>query len=173
MKIWPRLLVLLLLTACAGAHGPGYLHVQNQRSGESGGYSYRDDGGRILPDGVQSISYLMRDTRTNEGMLMDVKMLDFLVEVRNELGLSPNALIVITSGYRSPNTNADLRSRSPQVAENSYHMRGMAIDFKIPGVPGEEIARTARNLRLGGVAFYPSSQHVHIDSGPVRGWSTY
>src|SRR6185503_2872038 len=80
--------------------------------------------------------------------------------------------IQIICGYRSPGTNAMLRSRSSGVARNSQHMLGKAIDFYIPGVPLAEIRATAMRLQGGGVGYYPTSgsPFVHVDVGNVRAW---
>jgi len=75
-----------------------------------------------------------------------------------------------TSGYRSRATNNSLRRNGGQAAENSYHIRAQAADIKIPGVPGSKVAAMAKQLRRGGVAYYASSDHVHVDVGPVRSW---
>ena len=49
--------------------------------------------------------------------------------------------IHIICGYRSPDTNSMLRRRSKGVARFSQHTLGKAIDFYIPGVPLEKLAR--------------------------------
>ena len=75
------------------------------------------------------------------------------------------------SGYRSPGTNATLRStREGGVAKHSLHMDGKAIDVRLPGVPLADLRDAARSLRGGGVGFYPREQFVHIDTGRVRHW---
>lgn len=58
------------------------------------------------------------------------------------------------------------------MAENSYHLYGKAMDFKIDGVEGYEIARVAMAMQRGGVAYYNNTGHVHIDTGPPRTWRT-
>ena len=74
------------------------------------------------------------------------------------------------SGYRSPKTNAMLREETKGVATHSYHMKGMAIDVRIPGVRLAALRDTARAAAHGGVGYYPKSDFVHIDVGPVRHW---
>lgn len=170
------LLVLLFLSACASyapRHGQGFLTLENQRTHERASVQYRFPNGELDLTAWQQASYIMRDVRSPDGLMIDPNLLDFMADLVASLRLPPGAVIVITSGYRSPATNAGLRSRSRQVADNSYHMKGMAADIKIPGVPGRTVADVAMRLRRGGVAYYPSSDHVHIDTGPVRTWSTH
>ncbi|MDU0888484.1 MAG: DUF882 domain-containing protein, partial [Haemophilus parainfluenzae] len=51
-----------------------------------------------------------------------------------------------------------------------YHIKGQAIDFKIPGVPLARLRQAAENLDSGGVGYYPYSNFIHVDTGPVRTW---
>ena len=76
----------------------------------------------------------------------------------------------IVSGYRSPKTNAMLRSRSRGVARNSYHTRGKAVDMTLKSRSVSQMARAALSLRAGGVGKYSRSKFVHVDSGPIRDW---
>ena len=74
------------------------------------------------------------------------------------------------SGYRSPRTNAMLRRRSDGVAAHSLHMRGQAVDVRLPGVPTKRLQELALSLQRGGVGYYPKSDFVHLDTGRVRFW---
>jgi uncharacterized protein YcbK (DUF882 family) len=120
---------------------------------------------------MEQVAQFFRDRRTGDVSPIDPRLLDLLVTVRERLGLNPGATFQVTSGYRSPITNAALARRSPNVAENSYHLRGQAVDFHIDGVSPERIAAVAGDLGLGGYAWYPHTGHVHLDTGPVRTWT--
>jgi uncharacterized protein YcbK (DUF882 family) len=63
-----------------------------------------------------------------------------------------------------------LRRRSSGVSANSRHMSGTAVDIRLPGVRLSALYRAARNLRGGGVGYYPASDFIHVDIGPVRTW---
>jgi hypothetical protein len=56
------------------------------------------------------------------------------------------------------------------VAKQSYHMRGMAADIRIPDMNSRALELVAKTIQKGGVALYPDRGHVHVDTGPVRGW---
>ena len=78
--------------------------------------------------------------------------------------------VEILSGYRSPQTNAMLRKRSSGVAKKSYHLKGKALDFRLPNQDLRKTHRAALSLKAGGVGLYSRSQFIHVDSGPVRNW---
>jgi uncharacterized protein YcbK (DUF882 family) len=67
-------------------------------------------------------------------------------------------------------TNAQLRKKSGGVAKKSYHMQGRAIDVRLTGARTADLAKAARSLNVGGVGFYPRSDFIHLDTGPVRSW---
>lgn len=100
---------------------------------------------------------------------MDKRLFDQISKIQTMLGVE--AEVQIVSGYRSPATNEALRAQSSGVAKKSYHMLGQAIDFRLDGVDLKKVRDAARDLKAGGVGFYPSSDFVHIDTGPVRYWA--
>jgi uncharacterized protein YcbK (DUF882 family) len=126
------------------------------------------DGGRLLRDGLAEIDYILRDHRTNEVHGIDPNLLDLLHRLRT--GMAYDGPIHVISGYRSPETNAMLAAQGNGVAKNSYHVRGMAIDLRLPGRLLDEVRRAALELARGGVGYYPKSDFVHVDTGPVRAW---
>ena len=74
----------------------------------------------------------------------------------------------ITSGYRTKKTNSYLRKLSKNVAKNSLHMKGQAIDFAILGVAEKKLKYIAKEHAIGGLGLY--NNFMHIDSGPFRRW---
>ena len=76
----------------------------------------------------------------------------------------------VISGYRSPRTNARLLRQGRGVARRSYHLQGKAIDVRVPRYSLERLHLAAVGLNAGGVGYYPRSEFVHLDVGPVRYW---
>jgi hypothetical protein len=76
----------------------------------------------------------------------------------------------IVSGFRSPKYNLILRKKGRQVARESQHVQGTAVDFRIRGVDTEALRDFVRGLRLGGVGYYPKTRFIHADTGKVRSW---
>ena len=92
-----------------------------------------------------------------------------LNQLQGRLGFR-NAEILVLSGYRSAKTNAAMRRNHRGVASNSFHIRGQAVDFQVSGVPLAKVRDAALSLNNGGVGYYPRSNFVHVDTGPVRTW---
>jgi uncharacterized protein YcbK (DUF882 family) len=126
--------------------------------------------GRYDADGLRQLNHFLRDWRNQDEIKMDPRLFDLAWEVYRESG--GRQPINIVSSYRSPKTNAMLRSRSKAVAEHSQHTLGKAMDFRIPDVGGAKIRAIGLRLQRGGVGYYPSSDSyfVHIDTGSVRHW---
>ena len=99
---------------------------------------------------------------------MDPRVIDIIYTVHRMTG--QNTPFEIISGYRSPKTNAMLRSNSSGVAKKSLHMEGRAIDLRMEGFSTRRLRDIASNLEAGGVGYYSRSNFVHIDSGDVRTW---
>jgi uncharacterized protein YcbK (DUF882 family) len=124
--------------------------------------------GDYLPDALSAVDYVLRDHRTDEVKTIDPHLLDLLHAVREELEVHQPFHII--SGYRSPATNAYLRSQSRRVAQHSLHMDGKAVDVRLPGHSATTVRSVAMTLQGGGVGYYPHADFVHLDVGPVRYW---
>lgn len=77
--------------------------------------------------------------------------------------------IDVVSGYRSDKLNELLRKKGHQVASQSRHVRGEALDFMLEGVEPRDLARAIREIHHGGIGIYASG-FVHVDVGPERNW---
>jgi len=124
--------------------------------------------GRYDEAGLAKLNHFLRDWRNHKVTKMNPHLFDILWEVNRDTG--GKEPIQIISAYRSPETNAMLRSRSSGVAQFSQHMQGNAIDFRIPGVSIAALRAAGLRLERGGVGFYPGSDFVHMDTGSIRHW---
>ncbi|WP_425098353.1 YcbK family protein [Tropicibacter sp. S64] len=124
--------------------------------------------GQYIADAIKEVNYFMRDWRTDDVKSIDTRTLDILAAAHNLMDVhEPYQLI---SGYRSPKTNAMLRSRSSGVAKNSRHLRGQAADMTLASRSVNQMAKAAMACNGGGVGRYSKSNFVHMDCGPVRTW---
>jgi uncharacterized protein YcbK (DUF882 family) len=127
--------------------------------------------GRYIPSALEKLNRLLRDWRKDEVITIDPKTIDLMWELHADLG--SQAPIHIISGYRSSATNAMLKKIGRNVAKQSMHIRGKAIDLYFPDVPVDKLRGSAIVRQIGGVGYYPRSGNsgfVHIDSGRVRYW---
>lgn len=143
------------------------LNMYSGRTGEKMSMIYWIDG-EYIGDAIQEVNHFFRDWRNGATHQIDTRTLDIMAATHNLLDTSEPYTLV--SGYRSPQTNAMLRSRSSGVARNSLHIRGMAADLQLRSRSVSQFARAAMSCRGGGVGRYSGSNFVHVDCGQVRTW---
>ena len=114
------------------------------------------------------VNRFLRCHFTNEPAQMDARLFPTLLKAAQHFR---SRRIEIVSGFRAPKYNLMLRKKGRQVARNSQHTHGKAVDFRLKGVSTKRLRDWARSLRLGGVGYYTSSRFIHVDTGPVRTWS--
>ncbi|HZH27491.1 MAG TPA: DUF882 domain-containing protein [Azospirillaceae bacterium] len=125
--------------------------------------------GRYQLDAVEALSRLMRDHRTDTVHPIEPELFDLVHSLQQRMG--HRGPIHMISGYRSPETQAMLHAQDPVgAASNSFHTKGQAMDLRIPGVPTRTLYRAAITGQEGGVGFYPRTDFLHLDVGPVRTW---
>lgn len=103
--------------------------------------------------------FIREGDNPNADILFQIQILaNRLQVVRDLLGLP----IHITSGYRNPTHNAAVGG-----AKNSYHVKGMAADIIVTGMPARALQAYLKNWS-GGMGRYPD--FTHLDVGPERRW---
>ena len=146
---------------------PRSVSLYNIHTGEWVRTVYWADG-HYMREAVRDINWVLRDHHTDEVRPMNAGVLDVLGMLRTRLESHDPFLVVCA--YRSPTTNAAMHARSSGVASNSYHIHGMAIDLRSERRDLSQVRNAALSLRCGGVGYYPRSDFVHVDCGPVRTW---
>lgn len=150
-----------------GAGDVRRLRMYSGRTGERIDMIYWIEGD-YLADSIKEINYFMRDWRTNDVKKINTRTLDIMAAAHNLMDVSEPYMLI--SGYRSPKTNAMLRSRSSGVARNSRHLRGEAADLRLSSRSVSQMYKAAVACKGGGVGRYSKSNFVHMDCGPVRSW---
>ena len=146
---------------------PRILTLSNLNTGESIKTEFFDGRGYIK-DELSRLNHFFRDYRANKIKTIDPKLFDQIYRLQVLMGTQKPVQLI--SGYRSLDTNNELRAHSRGVAKQSYHTKGQAMDFHIEGLSLSNVRKAALSLKAGGVGYYPSSNFVHIDTGPVRHW---
>ncbi len=143
------------------------LRMYSGRTGERIDMIYWIEG-QYIKDSLKQINHFMRDWRTDDLKMIDTRTVDVMAAAHNLMDIKEPYMLL--SGYRSPATNAMLRSKSRGVAKNSLHMKGQAADLRLSSRSVGQMARAAQACRGGGVGRYSRSNFVHMDCGPVRNW---
>ena len=157
-------------TVPAGFGQRYFLRLHHTHTGEDINIVYRI-GNTYLPEAIEKLNYFLRDHRTQDLADYDPAEFDLLHTLMGRLH-RPAGVIDIVCGYRTPESNNYLRTRSADtgVAEHSQHILSKAIDIQVPGVATLAIRNAALAIGAGGVGYYPTSHFVHVDVGPVREW---
>ena len=143
------------------------IRMYSGRTGESIDTVYWVDG-KYIRDALNEINVFMRDWRTGQVIGIDPRTV--YIAAPSQRLLHTNEPYMMLSGYRSPKTNAMLRSQSSGVARNSLHMTGKAADLRLKSRSVAQMYKAAAACQAGGVGKYSRSNFVHMDCGPVRHW---
>ncbi|MEN8198943.1 MAG: DUF882 domain-containing protein [Thermodesulfobacteriota bacterium] len=157
----------LVSWAAKSQHVPRSLSLHHKHTGENLDIVYGDTDGYDR-EALTAIDHFLKDYRTGEVHSIDPQLLDILASLNHHF--DSKKAIEITSGYRSPKTNQQLRNRNRKVAKRSMHMEGKAVDIRMKGVRTRDLRQYALQIQQGGVGYYPRSNFVHVDSGKVRSW---
>jgi len=124
---------------------------------------YMEDGKYIVP-AVQKFSWVCRDFRRKEWLWLEPRLLDLLFVLHWKYNKNE---IKILSGYRSPETNANIEG----AALHSQHTLGKALDVHLPDIDNAAVAKDFKVFIEGGVGMYPLKHFTHLDWGPPRTWA--
>lgn len=114
------------------------------------------------------VNQFLRDHFTNEATKMDDKLIGVVISAAKNFR---SDVVNVVSGFRHPKYNLMLRKKGRQVARDSQHTHGNAVDFNIPRVAVKKLHEWAKAQKLGGVGIYLSSGFIHMDTGPIRFWT--
>lgn len=120
------------------------------------------------PPAQGTIDRFLRDHFTNEPSEMEPRLIGILTSAATKF---QSDVVIVVSAFRHPKYNLILRKKGHQVARNSEHTHGNAVDFYIPRVPTRVLHAWAKRQELGGVGLYLRSGFIHMDTGRVRYWS--
>lgn len=170
---------LVLLTATAWWSATAYrasasgetrtLSIFNIHTKETITVTFKKDG-KYDEDALKRLNTFMRDWRADKETKMDPELIDHIWILHKELGSTVPVHLIC--GYRTAETNSNLRKHGGGQAKRSQHILGKAADITFPDVPVKVLRNSALVWEWGGVGYYPTSgvPFVHVDTGNVRMW---
>ena len=147
--------------------GDGRLHLAGVRSGQSFKGVYRDGVDRYQPEALRAIRAAFDAPAEDSLAAISLRLIEFIDFLQDHF--NPDAVVRISSGWRSPEYNTRLRRTGSLAATASLHQYGMAADIEIEGVASRRIWDFVRRLEFGGAGYY-HGELVHVDVGPARSW---
>lgn len=147
-----------------------WLWLVRSQTGESLRAPFCLDGRHVYLPGYERICWALRDVRVpaERGYVpFSIATIEALWEIQQMLASQRiERPIVITSGYRTPETNAATEG----AARNSQHLHATAVDMYVDGVSMEQLFADCYERAIsGGIGYY--DDHIHLDTGPRRYWS--
>jgi uncharacterized protein YcbK (DUF882 family) len=139
------------------------LHMYNPHTSETFNAVVIENG-RWVKESLKEFNRFARDWRQNEIRTINPDSISIAVRIQG--AMDSNKPMHLLSGYRSPQTNRELRG----TARKSLHMSGLALDLSQPDRSVNQLHRAARACKSGGVGKYSRSGFVHIDCGRIRYW---
>lgn len=146
--------------------GDGYIHLLSRKNSKVFKGIYREGNGHYNTDAYRKISAVF-DAPYQSSQVLSFRLIEFIDYLEDQLG--KGSLITITSGYRPPEYNTQLRKGGALAAKASLHQYGMAADFILDGVPSKRVWEYVQSIGFGGTGYY-HDETVHVDVGPSRFW---
>jgi uncharacterized protein YcbK (DUF882 family) len=147
--------------------GDGVIHLKSRKNGSVFDGRYRKESGDYDPKALAAIGRVFDVPEKAGPSVIALRLIAFLDFLQDHY--TTGAVITITSGYRSPSYNTNLRRKGALAAKASLHQYGMAADIAIDGVPSRGIWEFVKSLGFGGTGYY-QGEDVHVDVGPARSW---
>lgn len=147
--------------------GDGRIHLVSAKSGKAFNGTYRDSRHQYRSAALQAIQGTFDAPADQPLAAISLRLIEFLDFLQDHF--KSDAVIHISSGWRSPEYNTRLRQAGKLAATASLHQYGMAADIDIQGVSSKEVWIYVRELGFGGAGYY-HGQLVHVDIGPARWW---
>lgn len=144
-----------------------WLTLRRPQSGESLSVMYKRNG-RLDMNAYRQICHLMRDVKADQASVIDVRLLDIMDGIRVALTQAGvrHPTFLVHSAFRTWQTNREVGG-----VLKSYHLKGQAIDFHIPGVPTDVLFSWMKQVKFHegvGMGFYGGSPNwMHLDSRDV------
>jgi uncharacterized protein YcbK (DUF882 family) len=147
--------------------GNGHLILRHAYFDTTLDVRYRHADGSYDPAALKQIEHFFRSREDGREAPIPLRLIELLSFIQTHY--HPRQMILL-SGFRSPEFNADLRKAGGAVAQASLHTEAMAADITFTGLDMAHLWRQLRDRGTGGVGYYRANKFLHIDTGPPRFW---
>lgn len=145
----------------------GHLRLYNYHLNEFLEIQYEKEG-KLLPEALEKINLFLRSRDSGIPTNIDINLLRLADHLQDHFKADT---IEIISAFRTKEFNKSLKDAGRNVANESLHTQGRALDIHIDEIREETLRDYLLSLQLGGVGYYGPLDFVHMDTGPVRTWS--
>ncbi len=147
--------------------GDGQIHIRNAKTGKEAKVSLLNADGQLNFQSFERIDEVFNFPTLEKGENISPRLI-FMLDYFSDI-VASGKVIILESGYRSPDYNTQLRNKGANAAKTSTHIDGMALDFYIEGVDGKRLWETIRQHQCCGVGHYGGNL-VHLDAARPRFW---
>ena len=173
MKKIPLILFILMLMAFGAQAGQkelshdGRLRLYVYHVDEFLTIQYLDQDDQWIDEAYQKINHLLRSRGDDKVTQMDKRLIVLADHLQDHFKADT---VEVISAYRSPGFNKQLKEDGRNVANESLHTKGLAMDIHIDEIDEADLRDYLLSLGRGGVGYYGDRLMVHMDFGPVRQW---
>jgi uncharacterized protein YcbK (DUF882 family) len=146
----------------------GTIRVFNYHLKEFAEIRYLDESGRWIPQARVKLNHILRSRGDDKTTSMDERLIELADHLQDHFHADT---VEVISGYRSPSFNHALKLAGRDVANESLHTQGLALDIHLDEIKESVLRDYLLSLKLGGVGYYGGLLMVHMDFGPVRTWN--
>lgn len=147
--------------------GDGKIHIRNAKTGKEARVTLLTPQGQLNSDAFERIDEVFNFPTKEKGEHISPRLI-FMLDYFSDIAAA-GKVIVLESGYRSPDYNSNIRNRGANAARTSTHIDGLALDFHIEGVNGKKLWEIIRQYQCCGVGHYGGNT-VHLDAARPRFW---
>lgn len=128
---------------------------------------YLNEKGQWIEEAYDEINTLLRSRGDDDTIIMNKNLIELADHLQDHFAVDT---VEIISAFRSQSFNKSLKDAGRNVANESFHTKGMAMDIHLDEIKEATIRDYLLEQKLGGVGYYGNILMVHMDFGPVRQW---
>ncbi len=147
--------------------GDGKIHIRNAKTGKEANVILFNNQGQLNSSAFERIDEVFNFPTKDKSEHISPRLI-FMLDYFSDL-VAPGRLIILESGYRSPDYNIKIRNRGANAAKTSTHIDGLALDFHIEGVNGKKLWEIIKEHECCGVGHY-GGDTIHLDAARPRFW---